>query len=492
MTENLQAGVSGMSLYVPRLRVPLESWCDWTGNAWGKIQAVVGHGFRMPAGHENVYTMAAEAVLRLIRNYDIDPRRVGLLALGTESSRDNSAGAVIVRGLLDQALAKLGLPTLARDCEVPEFKHACLGGVYGLKAALRYVRGDGADRVGIVVASDIAEYARGSSGEQTQGAGAVAMLVEREPKLFEVDLDHSGSASAYRGPDFRKPVARHFDAAYAAQLPPGRDFPIFSGRYSTYAYLDEIAQAFDAMLGRLRTSASEFLDSARAAFFHRPYHYMPIQGLAFLYVRALAVSARAGDLLADCCRDAEVSLPALQAEAAARPDLYADFAAAGEPVDGNPLTAAVAQVLRKRQWFRDRVEALMSLGKNSVLELGNLYTAALPAWVAAGFADAAARGLELAGAPLLALGYGSGDAAESIPIQAVPGWQSAAAKLGVEEALANKPIDLDRSKYEALHDGRREAAPTVAATGFAISRVGHDYGADFQDLGIEYYAYTAG
>ncbi|HET7307411.1 MAG TPA: hydroxymethylglutaryl-CoA synthase [Gammaproteobacteria bacterium] len=492
MSDDLQPGVSGMSLYVPRLRVPLESWCDWTDNSWEKVRAVVGHGFRLPAAHENVYTMAAEAVLRLIRRYDIDPRRVGLLALGTESSRDNSAGAVIVRGMLDQALAKLGLPTLARDCEVPEFKHACLGGIYALKTALRYARGDGAGRTAIVVASDIAEYARGSSGEQTQGAGAVAMLVEHDPKLFTVDLDRTGSASAYRGPDFRKPVARHFDVAYAAQLPPGRDFPIFSGRYSTYAYLDEIAQAFDAMLGRLRVSAQEYLDAAKAAFFHRPYHYMPIQGLAFLYVRALAVSARAGDLLADCCRDAGVSLPALKQEAAAQPDLYASFAAAGEPVDAHPLTAAVAAVLRKRQWFRNRVQELMSLGKDAVMELGNLYTAALPAWVAAGFADAAARGIELAGAPLLALGYGSGDAAESIPIRAVFGWQTAAARLDVDDALANAPIDLEREQYEALHDGNEAGVPTVPANGFAIDRVGREYGADFQDLGVEYYAYNAG
>ncbi|HET8552737.1 MAG TPA: hydroxymethylglutaryl-CoA synthase [Gammaproteobacteria bacterium] len=492
MSDNLQSGVSGMSLYVPRLRVPLESWCDWTGNSWDKVRAVVGRGFRLPASHENVYTMAAEAALRLIRRYDIDPRRVGLLALGTESSRDNSAGAVIVRGMLDQALTKLGLPPLARDCEVPEFKHACLGGVYALKTALRYTRGDGADRAAIVVASDIAEYARGSSGEQTQGAGAVAMLVERGPKLFTVDLDRAGSASAYRGPDFRKPVARHFDAAYAAQLPPGRDFPIFSGRYSTYAYLDEIGQAFDAMLGRLRMSAQEFLDSAKAAFFHRPYHYMPIQGLAFLYVRALAASAHAGDLLAECCRDAEVSLAALRTEAAATPDLYAEFAANGEPIDAHPLTTAVAAVLRKRQWFRDRVQELMSLGKEAVMELGNLYTAALPAWVAAGFADAAARGIELAGAPLLALGYGSGDAAESMPIRAVPAWQTAAAKLDVNGALANAPIDLEREQYEALHDGNKDGVPAIPASGFAIDRVGREYSPDFQDLGVEYYAWSAG
>ncbi|MEC8422501.1 MAG: hypothetical protein VX000_01925, partial [Myxococcota bacterium] len=50
-------GISGMSLYVPTPRVDLESWCEWTGNPWSKVSKVVGRSFRIPAPHENVYTM---------------------------------------------------------------------------------------------------------------------------------------------------------------------------------------------------------------------------------------------------------------------------------------------------------------------------------------------------------------------------------------------------------------------------------------------------
>ena len=144
-------GISGMSLYVPSPRVDLEAWCAWTDNPWEKVSKVVGRSFRMPAPHENVYTMAANAVLRLILNYEIDPTQVGFLGLGTESSTDNAAGAVIVRGMVDSALQELGQPRLSRHIEVPEFKHACLGGIYALKSALRYVGSDGADRLAIVV-----------------------------------------------------------------------------------------------------------------------------------------------------------------------------------------------------------------------------------------------------------------------------------------------------------------------------------------------------
>ena len=46
--------------------------------------------------------MAANAVIRLIDQYDIDPERVKFLGLGTESSTDNSAGAIIVKGMVDR------------------------------------------------------------------------------------------------------------------------------------------------------------------------------------------------------------------------------------------------------------------------------------------------------------------------------------------------------------------------------------------------------
>ncbi|HEY3236908.1 MAG TPA: hypothetical protein VGJ84_19475, partial [Polyangiaceae bacterium] len=284
----IQPGVSALSLYVPPFRVSLEQWCAWTGNSWDKISAVVGRSFRVCGQHENVYTMAANAVLRLIRQNGIEPQSVGFLGLGTESSTDNAAGAVIVRGMVDRALEALGLPRLSRRLEVPEFKHACLGGIYALKSALRYAALDGVDHQAIVVAADVAEYERGSSGEQTQGAGAVAMLVERTPKLFEVDLMHTGKASDYRGPDFRKPFARHFTKGYAARTQRLADFPVFSGKYSTFSYLDETVHAVEDMLRRLGVSAGSYYESVRGLFFHRPYHFMPVQAMSFLYVRGLA------------------------------------------------------------------------------------------------------------------------------------------------------------------------------------------------------------
>jgi hydroxymethylglutaryl-CoA synthase len=428
--------------------------------------------------------------LRLVRENGVDPRQVGFLGLGTESSTDNAAGAVIVRGMVDLGLDALGQPRLSRHLEVPEFKHACLGGIYALKSALRYAASDGRGELAIVVAADVAEYERGSSGEQTQGAGAVAMLVEAEPKLFVVDLLHAGKASDYRGPDFRKPFARHFTEGYASKTRRMSDFPVFSGKYSTLSYLDETVHAVEDMLKKLDVSPGAYYDSVRGLFFHRPYQMMPVQAMSFLYVRGLARGDHRREELQKLCADAGVAVDAVVQEAQSSPDLYAAIVN-GQTSDPYAATSAVAGVLRRSTSFQTLLKQKMGLGTEAVRDLGNVYSAALPAWIAAGLEQAASDATDLLGAPLVAVGYGSGDAAEAIPMTVSQGWEQAARRIGFARAFEN-PIDLDRAQYEALHDGAEVPNLTCAPhREFRIARVGHSYEAAFQDLGVDYYEYVA-
>ena len=134
------------------------------------------------------------------------PFRGRLLILATESVLTTPSGLQRSRGFVDRKLKQEGLPSLDNNCETYELKQACLAGVYGLKQALRWAM-LAADRYAIVVSADIAEYELGSSGEPTQGAGAVAMLVGQHPTLLEIDPRFSGSASVDRETDFRKPLS---------------------------------------------------------------------------------------------------------------------------------------------------------------------------------------------------------------------------------------------------------------------------------------------
>ncbi len=479
-------GLSGISLYLPAPRVDLASWCEWNGQAFDKVGAVVGRGFRMPGVDENVYTMAATAVLRLIEAYDVDPRHVGMLALGTESSTDNAAGAVIVRGMLDRALIERGKPALARDCEVPEIKHACLAGVYGLKAATRYLAVDGRDRVAIVVCGDIAEYERGSSGEPTQGAGAVAMLCEPQARLAAIELASTGSASAYRGLDFRKPVARHFVEGYAAATQRLHDFPIFNGKYSTACYIDEVIAALDAMFVRRGIHRRSYWEQVATLVMHRPYHHMPIAALAAALVVGMHRDPAEHEAFAGLCIEAGQDPAGVRAELDALPDLWAFSEREGVDADPMPRTNAVVKRFRAGAWFRRFVDEKVALGGAQAMEFGNLYSASLPAWLAAMFTDALGSAVELAGREVLTIGYGSGDAAEAMPLTVAPGWKEAATRIDLEGALAGA-ITLERAAYEAHHDGRVPLAPAPGPR-FGVVGVG-DSIAPPQDLGVERYGF---
>lgn len=483
--SNVAVGISGFAVYVPPYRVDLRQWCDWTGTSWDKVKSVVGTGFRMPGPGQSVYTMAATAALRLMDQYDVDPGRVRFLALGTESSTDNSAGAVIVRGMLDAALRERGTGALSRHCEVPEFKHACLGGIYAMKSALRFLATEPGNPAAIVVSADVAKYDLGSSGEPTQGAGAVAMLLERAPRLLTVDLAACGSASAYRAVDFRKPMIRaNGNGTYF------RETPVFNGKYSTTCYLDESQHALREMLTRLGRDPLEYFRAVRAVFMHRPYERMPLNSLGFSYLSGLAHDGAAGRAeLAGYCRAASLPLDEVLHEMRSVPDILA-MAMGGElERDPWPLTMRLLREFRGHPLHEELVAAKMRLGTLPMRELGNLYSASLPAWMAAGLEEAANEGCDLTGQEVLALGYGSGDAAEAIPLRAVAGWADAAARIGFSKAL--EPfVNLSRTEYTDLHRTGTGARQVAAQDEFVIDRVGRSTAPEYADEGVEYYRYV--
>ncbi|MGE0624325.1 MAG: hydroxymethylglutaryl-CoA synthase [Pseudomonadales bacterium] len=483
-------GISGFAAYFPPYRVCLDAWSEWTGNNPDKIRAVVGRGFRMRGPEQSVYTLAATAVLRLIRNYDIDPGRVTYLGFGTESSTDNSAGAVIIKGMVNDALRALGLPVLPRGCEVPEFKHACLGGVYAIKGALRYLATDGAGDQAIVVSADLAQYERGSSGEQTQGAGAVALLLEENPRIASLDLARSGKSSDYRTLDFRKPFVR-FNEATPGHHGHLNDFPLFNGPYSTACYLEATVVALRDLFRRTETSGADHLRNVEAIFMHRPYQRMPETGLALAYLFALeAGSAADVEELRGYCALAGEGLEGVREEMRSHPAIGESAAAAHVPeVDPFPKAMNVLRAFRGTEAFRRVVADKLRLGEPVVAELGNLYTASLPAWLAAGFEDALARDEDLTGKEILMIGYGSGDAAEAIPLHVVPGWAEAASKIGMARALEDV-VPIDREQYEVLHAGGYLDIDRSRSGEFVVTHIGERSSGALVDAGIEYHRFV--
>ena len=171
--------------------------------------------------------------------------------VSTESGVDHSKPvASFVQGLL-----KIG-----ERCRVYEIKHACYGGTAGLVNSIDWIsRNCHAPKKALVIMSDIARYAFGSPGEATQGAGAVAMLVEKNPRLFSVNTSLNGI--------FSKDV---FDF----WRPTGHRVPIVDGKYSIDCYLDALEGAYSHLCSNLGIEKGKLLERLDYLIYHMPFSNM--------------------------------------------------------------------------------------------------------------------------------------------------------------------------------------------------------------------------
>lgn len=118
-------------------------------------------------------------VSNLLEKYNIDPKSIGRLDVGTETIIDKSKSVKTV--LMDLFVASGN-----SDIEGIDSKNACYGSTAALFNAINWIESSSWDgRNAIVFAGDIAIYAEGGA-RPVGGAGACAMLIgPNAPLVFE-------------------------------------------------------------------------------------------------------------------------------------------------------------------------------------------------------------------------------------------------------------------------------------------------------------------
>jgi hydroxymethylglutaryl-CoA synthase len=189
-------GILAMEVYTPRTYVAQAALETHSGVSPGRYTIGLGQdGLAITGDAEDVNSMALTVVHSLLEKYEINPNDVGRLEVGTETLIDKSKSTKTV--LMD-------LFPNNPDVEGVTVINACYGGTAALLNAFAWVESDGWDgRYAIVVAVDIATYARGPA-RPTCGAGAVAMLIGRDAPLSFVD-PRERSTYATNVYDFYKP-----------------------------------------------------------------------------------------------------------------------------------------------------------------------------------------------------------------------------------------------------------------------------------------------
>lgn len=191
---------------------------------------------------QDIVTLGAQAAQKLLTPENV--RGLSTIIVATESGIDNSkASAIYVKHLL-------GLDDYVRTIEL---KEACYSGTAAIQFARGLVALNPQESV-LVIAADIARYGLNTSGEVTQGAGAVAMLISANPHVLAIEPT---SVSYSRDVmDFWRPL-------YATEA-------LVDGKYSTNVYID----FFKNTLTRYQQRTGRQLADFAGIVFHLPFTKM--------------------------------------------------------------------------------------------------------------------------------------------------------------------------------------------------------------------------
>ncbi|KAI9064034.1 hydroxymethylglutaryl-CoA synthase [Trametes sanguinea] len=253
-------GVLAMEMYFPRRCISEEELEEFDNVPKGKYTIGLGQKYMACCDdREDINSFALTAVINLIEKYNIDPKSIGRIDVGTETIIDKSKST---KTHLMDFFAEAG----NTDIEGVDSKNACYGSTAALFNAVNWVESSSWDgRNAIVVGGDIAIYAEGS-GRPTGGAGAFAMLIGPNAPLVVEPIHGSHMANTY---DFYKPK---LDSEY----------PEVDGPLSISAYISAIDASYAAYRAK-HAKAKKLACQSGPAFsladvdypvFHSPYGKM--------------------------------------------------------------------------------------------------------------------------------------------------------------------------------------------------------------------------
>lgn len=173
---NINIGIDNIGIYVPKFYLDHSDLAQARGVDPDKYSQGLGQkSMSVPAPDEDIVTMAANAAADFSEEELSD---VSWVLFATESGIDQSKAA----GLYVHSL--LNLPDSAR---VIELKQACYSATAAIQMAkaLLVLEQDKNKKI-LILASDIARYGLNTTGESSQGAGAIALLISHNPKIIEI------------------------------------------------------------------------------------------------------------------------------------------------------------------------------------------------------------------------------------------------------------------------------------------------------------------
>ena len=429
-------GIDDLAVYIPQLYLPLEGEFSLQRDIDpGKLTRGIGiERMAIPDAHEDAATMAAMSLFELMQRCRLLPDDIGKIYLGTESAVDEAkAMGTYVIGMLEKVYGAGSF----QHCSTVEFKSACIGTTIALESLSYWAAADDSERAGVVIASDVAKYPLRSSGEYTQGAGSVSLLVKKNPRIAELEQIYGCFTRDEN--DFFRPI--------------GCTTATVNGKHSNQCYLDAMQGAFasfaaqSARKGIISPKEGECTtDLVDHLLFHIPYPRMTEYASAAVFRQDWKNSNHWRDVEAEIGAEPE-------AEGYADPEKY--------QLDLAGYTRSFARSRQFQEAYKAKVKDTATLSRS----IGNIYTGS----IYLGLASLLEMEKLRAGERLCFGAYGSGCSALVFSARVSPQFSSVPSRGLFERLDTRREISLE--EYELLHEGVRKESLIKPSGGFALVEI---------------------
>ena len=417
------SGVAAIEAYFPNQYVLQSELEQHDGVSSGKYTKGLGQNRMafLSTDREDTVSMCMTAVHNLLDKYDIDPKLVGRLEVGSETPIDKS------KSIKSNLMPIFGEHS---DIEGIDNVHACYGGTAALLNSLYWLEANktihansnkkNKQPYAIVVCGDVSNY-KDKAARPSGGAGAVAMLLSANGDApLHIDLSKKAS---------------HYDHVYDFYKPdPVSPFPIVDGHYSNSCYLDSLDKCYQRFLAKLEGDQVD-LSSFDHVLFHAPYNKLVQKSLARLVFNDARI-----------LKQLPKYLESVQVDEATISKVEPLLHLVGEASFTNKDIEKVFAVL-SAELYKSKTESSATLSK----ELGNCYTASLYAGLASLINN---EGKNLEGKKLGMFSYGSGSAATLYEARGVAAdgqfsFEKMQKALDLDNRL-NSRAKVDPVQYEAV------------------------------------------
>jgi hydroxymethylglutaryl-CoA synthase len=436
----MAAGIDNIGIYIPQLYLDASDFAKARGLDPEKLER--GLGIKQMAivdTNQDPACLAANACLNVMQKTKLSPDEIGRLYVATESSLDESkAMNSDVIGMLEQVY---GEGTFGH-CGGIECKFACVSGSYALYDNTNWIRaGEAEGKYALVVVSDIAKYDLGSSGEVTQGAGAVAMLLNDNPRLLAFDPKVT-STSIKNEYDFYRPF--------------GKETPIVHGQYSNLLYLIQVKNALIDYkrkvinTGLIKLKEGEtILDHVDYLNMHLPYSNMGKKALAYLVRHEWRDLPRWKKIIEKIGMNEPIPKDP-------RGTIESVLADAEFMAKDHQFTKLFTSTEEYDELYESKLASSLIASKM----IGNLYTASLYLGFRSSLEFEYQKGVNLNGKRVGFCSYGSGSSAMIFSGVIQPEYEQIVKEMNLEAEIGPR-IKLSLEEYEELHENKRDPDDTI-------------------------------